>query len=109
MRRRVIISVAVVLVLALGYEIAFRCVAANCGEVNMKAHPPRVYFSDDLLSSVPWRGALFGFRTLLPFGKVRLCPKLYVSGGRFYGRLPDGGWQDLTDTMVEYQKAKNEK
>jgi len=108
MRKRVIISAAAVLVLALGYEVAFRYVAANSGEVDVRAHPPRVYFSDDLLSSIPWRSALFGFRTRLSFGKVRLCPKLYVSGGRFYRRLPDGGWQDLTDTMVEYQKAHSE-
>lgn len=108
MRKRVIISLSAVLVLALGYEVAFRWVAANCGEVDMKTHPPRVYFSDDLLSPVPWRSALFGFRTRLPFGKIRLCPKLYVSGGRFYRRLPDGRWQDLTGTMAEYQKATNE-
>jgi hypothetical protein len=49
MRKRVIMSTAAVVLLALGYEVAFRCVAAKCGEIDVKAQPPRVYFSDDLL------------------------------------------------------------
>jgi hypothetical protein len=106
MRRRIFISLGVVLVLALFYELTFRYVTASCGEVDMKAQPPRVYYSEDLMASLPWRRMLFGFRTALPFGKVKLCPNLYVDGGRFYRHLPDGSWQDLTDTFIEYQKTK---
>jgi hypothetical protein len=74
----------------------------------MKASPPRVYYSDDLISSIHWRKALFSLRTQLPFGKVRLSEGsgAYVDGGRFYRRLHDGSWQDLTDTLIEYQKQK---
>ena len=106
MRKRIFISVGALLALLAVYEVAFRAVAAGCGEIDMSAHPPRVYYSDDSLSPLPWRSALFGFRTRLPLGKVKLCPHVYVEGGRFYRHLDDGGWQDLTDTMVEYQKAK---
>jgi hypothetical protein len=42
----------------------------------------------------------------LPFGKIRLSEGtgLYVDGGRFYRRMPDGNWKDLTDVMIEEQK-----
>ena len=108
MRRRIFISLGVVLLLVLFYESAFRYVTASSGEVDMKAQPPRVYYSDDLFASFPWRQSIFGFRTHLPFGKVRLSQGsgAYVSGGRFYRKLPDGSWQDVTDTMIEYQKTK---
>ena len=108
MRRRILILLGVVIALATVYEVSFRTVTASCGEVDMKARPPRVYYSDDLLSSFAWRRMLFGFRTRLPFGKVRLSEGsgAYVDAGRFYRRLADGSWQDLTDTMIEYQKTK---
>ena len=74
----------------------------------MKGPAPRVYYSDDLVSAFEWRRAMFGFRTELPLGNVRLAngTGAYVDGGRFYRRLADGGWQDVTDTMIEYQKQK---
>jgi hypothetical protein len=107
MRRRVLILVGGGLLLLVGvYEAAFRYVTASCGEVDMKARPPRVYYSEDLISPVPWRRFMFGFRTDLPFGKVKMCPNVYVDGGRFYRHMPDGSWQDLTDAMIEYQKTK---
>src|SRR5262245_3891468 len=99
-RRRILICFGVVMVLVVLYEISFRVVTASCGEVDMEAHSPRVYYSDDLMASFAWRQVLFGFRTKLPFGKVRLSKGsgAYVDGGRFYQRLPDGTWRDLTET-----------
>ncbi len=108
MRRRILISLGAVLLLAVLYEVAFRYVTASCGEVDMKARPPRVYYSEDLDASFPWRSMFFGFRTQLPFGRVKLAQHsgAYVDGGRFYRRLRDGSWQDMTDTLIEYQKRK---
>jgi hypothetical protein len=108
MHRRILIILGVVIVLATLYEISFRQVTASCGEVDMKAHPPCVYYSDDLLSPFAWRTMLFGFRTRLPFGKVKLCPNVYVDGGRFYHQLPDGRWQDMTNGFIDYQKRNND-
>jgi hypothetical protein len=110
MRCRLLTTFGVFVIIAILYEFAFRSTTAASGEVDMKAQPPRVYYSDDLLSAFKWRRALFGFRTHLPFGKVRLAKGTgaYVDGGRFYRRLPDGGWQDMTDTLIEYQKRKME-
>ncbi len=45
MRKRVVISIVAMLVLALAYEVAFRCVAASCGEVDVKAIQRRVFDS----------------------------------------------------------------
>jgi hypothetical protein len=94
MRRRLLIALTVLLLAAVLYEVAFRYCTAASGEVDMKAQPPRIYYSDDLLSSFAWRRAIFGLRTHLPFGKVRLAKGTgaYVDGGRFYRRLRDGGW-----------------
>jgi hypothetical protein len=106
MRRRILILLGTVLLLAVSYEVAFRYVTASCGEVDMKAQPPRVYYSDDLDASLPWRGMLFGFRAHLSLGRVKLArgTGAYVDGGRFYRRLRDGGWRDVTDSLIEYQK-----
>ena len=108
MRRRLLIGFGVLLLAVLLYELAFRYTTAASGEVDMQVRPPRVYYSEDLLSSLQWRRAIFGFRTQLPFGKVRLATGTgaYIDGGRFYRRLKDGGWQDMTDTMTEWQKRR---
>jgi hypothetical protein len=108
MRRFIFISAALLLAVVGFYEIEFRYCTAKCGEVDMESRPPRVYYSDDLLSSFPWRRMIFGFRVHLPLGKVKIAPSsAYIEGNRFYRRLPDGKWQDLTDAMIEYQKQKN--
>ena len=106
MRRRIIISFYVVVLITAFYELAFRYCTAASGEVDMEAQPPRVYYSEDLLAPFPWRRALFGLRTDLPFGKVPLAKRTgaYVDGGRIYRRLSDGSWQDVTDAMIEHQK-----
>jgi hypothetical protein len=111
MRRHLLVASGILILAAVLYEMAFRFCTGASGEVDLKAQPPRVYYSDDLLSSFEWRRAVFGFRTHLSFGKVRLAKNTgaYVDGGRFYRRLPDGGWQDMTDTMIEYQKRKMDK
>lgn len=90
------------------YEISFRYVTASSGELDLEVVPPRIYYSDDLVSSYEWRRAIFGFRSQLPLGKVSLAhgTGLHVHGGRFYRRLNDGSWQDLTDTMIEYHHKK---
>jgi hypothetical protein len=96
----------VLLVLAVAYELAFRAVAAEYGELDLRARPARVCYYEDELPPFPWRSALFGLRTRLPLGKVRLRCGAYVNGGRVYRRLPDKSWEDLTDTIVEWQKIR---
>ena len=95
MRKPISILIGVVLALALVYEIAFRIITANCGLVDMQASPPRVVYGHDA-PQFPWRRLIFGARTRLSFGKVRLAPEhLYVDGGKIYCRLPDGKWLDM--------------
>lgn len=107
-RRRILILLAVMLALAVSYEIAFRLVTARCGSVDYETTwPPSVFYTDDLTSSLPWRGICFGFRTQLPFGKVRLNGDVYVDGGRFYQRNPDGSWYDETNWMIAIHKARH--
>lgn len=108
-RRRILISLGAILLFAVFYEAAFRYATASCGEVDIESRPPRVYYSDDLIASFPWRYMFFGFRTQLPFGKVKLAKGTgaYVDGGKFYRRLPDGSWQDITDTLIQYQNSKH--
>jgi hypothetical protein len=77
--------------------------------VDVDSNPPRVYYSEDLMLPFPIFRFCFGFRTELPFGKVRLAKGAggYVDGGRFYRRLPDGRWDDFTDRLIEeHQKRK---
>jgi hypothetical protein len=107
MSRRTKIIAIILFVAVVGYEIAFRICTAECGEVDTHAQPPRVYYSKDLDLPFPLLHYCFGFRTELPFGKVRLSKGsgAYVDGSRFYRRLSDGSWQDFTDQLIEYQKA----
>jgi hypothetical protein len=109
MRRRIYIITAIFLVAVIGYEIVFRVCTAKWGEVDMKSKPPRVYYSEDLSLPFPLLQVCFGLRTELPFGKVSLSggSGAYVDGGRFYRRLPDGSWQDLTDAMVAHQNQES--
>ena len=109
MRKRIKIIAAVLVVLLLGYEAAFRVCTAEWGEVDTDANPPRVYYSADLDLPFPLLGWCFGFRTELPFGKVRLSKGsgAYVDGGHFYRRLADGSWQDFTKQLTEYQTHKS--
>jgi hypothetical protein len=95
MRKSISILIGALLALAVVYEVAFRFITADCGLVDATTNPPRVYYSRDALS-FPWRNLIFGVRTRLPFGKVRLAPEhLYVDGGRVYCRAPDGAWLDM--------------
>ena len=107
MRRAFLMTIGTVVFVAALYELAFRYCTAASGEVDMKAQPPGVYYSSDLPSSFQWRKAVFGFRTRLAFGKVRLASGAYVDGGKFYRRLSDGSWQDVTSALRQYQSAKN--
>lgn len=107
MRRHILRSLGLVLVLAVFYEIAFRLVTASCGEVKWATWPPCVYYVHDT-DSFPWRLMCFGFRSRLPFGKVRLSKgsEFYVDGSRFYRRGADGGFDDMTDWMAATLKRK---
>ena len=106
MRRRLLELAGILLLLAVLYEMAFRYCTAQSGEMDVNVRPLRVYYSADMLSTFAWRKMLFGFRARLPFGKVRLAEgtALFVDGGRFYWRMPDGSWYDMTDDMTEYLK-----
>jgi hypothetical protein len=108
MRRRIKIIAAILVIVVFAYESAFRLCTAKWGEVDMQSNPPRVYYSEDLSLPFPILKFCFGFRTELPIGKVRLSEGsgAYVDGGRFYRRLPDGSWRDLTDEMVKHQESK---
>ena len=109
MRRRIYIITVVFLVAVIGYEIAFRVCTAKWGEVDTRATPPRVYYSADLFLPFPLLKCVFGIRTHLPLGMVRLSKGTgaAVDGGRFYRHMPDGTWQDFTDALVEYQNRKS--
>lgn len=109
MRKVIPILIAAGLVGVVVYEVTFRCITANCGLVDMQASPPRVVYGHDV-PQFPWRRMIFGFRTRLPFGKVRLAPEhLYVDGGRIYCRLPDGRWLDMgrPDTLRQTTYREN--
>ena len=102
MRRRVLIFSICALGLTVAYEATFRYVTASSGLVDMQQRQPRIIYSNDSVS-FPWRRMLFGFRTRLPFGKVKLWPEhLYVDGGKIYSHLPDGGWMDMTNGAIEH-------
>jgi hypothetical protein len=107
MRRRTKIIAVVLVVVVIGYEAAFRVCTANWGEVDTHATPPRVYYSTDLDWPFPLLRCVFGIRTHLPLGMVRLSKGsgAAVDGSRFYRHLPDGTWQDFTDQLIEFQKA----
>lgn len=69
----------------------------------MQSPTPRIYYSLDLLLPFPAVRFCFSFRSSLSLGKVRLSEGtgVYIDGGRFYRRLKDGAWEDLTDKLVE--------
>ncbi|HSY10425.1 MAG TPA: hypothetical protein VK840_05870 [Candidatus Dormibacteraeota bacterium] len=108
MRRRIKIITVILVIVVFSYEVAFRLCTAKWGEVDMQSKSPRVYYSEDLSLPFPILRLCFGFRTEFPIGKVRLSEGsgAYVDGSRFYRRLPDGSWRDLTDEMVEHQKSR---
>ena len=109
MKKFTVIIVFVALVAA--YEIAFRYCTAQWGEVNTDTDPVSLYYSSDLMLGRRAFQICFAPRAALPLGRVRLAEGTgaYIRGGRFYHKLRDGTWQDLTAVFQERKRnAKGE-
>lgn len=102
--RRILLSALLLLfVLTIYFEAAFRISTAKTGEVKWGVTPPALYYSSDA-PSFPWRKYLYGKRSDLNLGKIRLSVSVYtekgtywvyVEGGKFYQQLRGGGWHEL--------------